>query len=170
MWNLHGRCEEFIAKCWFVQVIDCPMFFVSKKSQLLKSELKTWNKEVFGNIHVLIQNASAKPTNIHAQLIGNEGNKELNDQEVIPQKELEKVFTMEEVFWKDKAKSKWHLEGHKYIFICSKIRMAKNIITHIITNEGLLHDPDEMEAHVSYFTNLFSVLHALLLTFQLWMG
>lgn len=100
----------------FVQVIDCPMFFVSKKLQLLKSELKTWNKEVFGNIHVLIQNPSAKPTNIHAQLIGNEGNKKLNDQEVIPQKELEKVFTMEEVFWKDKAKSKWHLEGHKYIF------------------------------------------------------
>lgn len=34
--------------------------------------------------------------------------------------------------------------------------MAKNTITNIITNEGILHDPDEMEAHVvSYFTNLF---------------
>lgn len=66
---------------------------------------------------------------------------------------------MEEVFWRDKAKTKWHLDGGMNEFVfhkCSKIRKSKNTITHFRTNEGLLHDPDEMAAHaVDYFTNLF---------------
>lgn len=79
---------------------------------------------------------------------------------------------MEVVFWRDKAKTKWHLDGgmNKFVFHkCSKIRKSKNTITHFRTNEGLLHDPDEMAAHaVNYFTNLF-FLHALLMSFPLWM-
>lgn len=115
--------------------------------------------EVFGNIHVLVQIAIDKLANIQSQIIRSEDNKNVKEQETLAQQELEKVLAMEVVFLRDKAKTKWHLKGdintscfHK----CSKIRKAKNTITHFRTNEGLIHDPVEMATHVvTHFTNLF---------------
>ncbi|XP_058775611.1 uncharacterized protein LOC131649884 [Vicia villosa] len=93
------------------------------------------------------------------QLVIHSDSSVLKNQELTAQKNLEKLLIMEESFWKDNAKIKWHLEGDRntsYFHKCAKIRQAKNTITHIRTNDGMLHDPDAMAAHaVNYFTNLF---------------
>ncbi|XP_058752220.1 uncharacterized protein LOC131625373 [Vicia villosa] len=124
MWTKHDNCEEFIAKCWSVKIVGCPMLAC-----------------------------------IQSELIGNEGNRDLKAKEVEAQQDLEKFLTMEEEFWKDKARIKWHLEGDRntsFFHKSAKIKLAKNTITHLKTSEGMIHDPDAMAAHaVDYFSNLF---------------
>lgn len=130
-----------------------------KRLQLLKLELNIWNKEVFGNINVLVMNTNDMLACIQGELIGNEGNRELKAKKVAAQQDLEKILTMEEAFWKYKAKIKWQLEGDRntsFFHKCSKIKLAKHTITHLKTSEGLIHDPDDMAAHVvNYFSYIF---------------
>lgn len=159
IWTLHDSYEDFIKKVWSTQVIGCPMHILTQKIQILKAELKFWNKQIFGNINLLVKNAFTSLACIQAHLVDNGDNPALKIQEITTQKNLEKLLIMEESYWKYKAKIKWHLKGDRntsYFHNCAKIRQAKNTLTHIRTNDGTLHDPDVMAAHaISYFTNLF---------------
>lgn len=135
------------------------MYILSKKLQLLKLELKTWDKKLFGNINILVKNASDQLACIQGDLIGNEENRDLKAKEVAAQQVLEKFLTMEEDFWKDKARIKRQLEGDRntsFFRKSAKIKLAKNTTTHLKTSEGMIHGPDDMVAHaVDYFSNLF---------------
>jgi hypothetical protein len=51
MWSLHKDCRPLIEQCWNESVVGCPMMRLNTKLKNLKSKLKTWNKEVYGNIH-----------------------------------------------------------------------------------------------------------------------
>jgi len=80
---------------------------------MLKVKLRSWNKEVFGNIHQLVQQAETKLHDIQIQLQTsgyNETNISLKKQ---AQKNLEIALNKEEIFWQEKSKVKWHLEGDR---------------------------------------------------------
>jgi hypothetical protein len=49
MWSLHNECSKLISQIWSTQVFGSPMHILSHKLKLLKGELKTWNKNVFGD-------------------------------------------------------------------------------------------------------------------------
>jgi hypothetical protein len=67
---------------------------------------------------------------------------------------------MEELFWHEKSKVKWHCEGDRnttYFHKMAKIRKATNQITSIRNGDITLNDPDEVKAHiVNHFISLFN--------------
>lgn len=58
MWTLYDSFEDFIAPCWSTPVFGCPMYILTKKLQLFKNSLKSWKKDVFGNIHAMVKKST----------------------------------------------------------------------------------------------------------------
>jgi len=50
------------------------MYILSPKLKLIKEKLKTWNKEVFGNIHVLVKEGEQKLNVIQEEINRNDNN------------------------------------------------------------------------------------------------
>jgi len=68
MWILHEECKNIIASSWRENVVGCSMFVLSQKLKSLKIKLKTWNKNVFGNVQDMVKNAEATLQQIQAQI------------------------------------------------------------------------------------------------------
>lgn len=71
------------------------MFVLSQKLKALKSELKTWNKLVFGNIHLRVEAATAAMDDIQQQINISGASDDLMEQEVMAQTELQQALHYE---------------------------------------------------------------------------
>jgi hypothetical protein len=106
MWSYHNECFSFINQVWSTQVFGSPMQKLSQKLKVLKGELKTWNKNVFGDINKEVANAVAKLDMIQ-QCISTDGCTEtLMLQENKAKIDLEKALVIEEAFWHEKSRVK----------------------------------------------------------------
>ncbi|CAI8596840.1 unnamed protein product [Vicia faba] len=108
--KLHNPDFLFIAepKIDFVKfpknwIVGCPMFVLSKKLQLLKRDLKGWNRNIFGNI---ANNVSKEEENlgiIQQDIQNNDTNDILKRQENAAQSILSYAFAIEDSFWWSKS-------------------------------------------------------------------
>jgi len=159
MWALHPDCEDFIANCWQTRVIGCPMFVLTKKLKLLKENLRTWNREVFGNAHQFVREAEQNLHNIQNQLQTVTPTDSLLILEKAAQCELDKALERQECFWQEKAKVSWHLEGDRNTAFFHRITKIKNktkLIATMRDGENLITERQDISDHVvSYFKNLF---------------
>lgn len=66
---------------------------------------------------------------------------------------------MDEVFWNQKEKVKWNLEGDRnttFFNKMEKIKSSRSIVTYLRNGIDVIKDPTEMENHVvKYFTDIF---------------
>lgn len=56
MWYKHPDCERVVREVWSKEVAGCPMFSLVQKLKMLKSKLRTWNREMFGDV-IKVDNA-----------------------------------------------------------------------------------------------------------------
>ncbi|CAL5192124.1 unnamed protein product [Lathyrus oleraceus] len=159
MWTLHDNCKDFIAHCWSTSIVGCPIYILTKTWQLLKNNLKSWNRDIFGNNHVMVKNSSDNLDKINDQIFLDGNNPLLRAQEQLTQLDLEKALDNEERFWLDKSKVKWKLEGDintLFFHGMARIKNSKNIIYVLKDGDRLIHDPGDLARHViAYFTDLF---------------
>ena len=66
---------------------------------------------MFGNIHTLVKTLTKRLDNIQNQLILDGINENLRAQETMAQPDLWQVLAKEEMFWLEKSKVRWLLEG-----------------------------------------------------------
>jgi hypothetical protein len=71
MWIAHQDCVNVVQQSWNVNVVGCPMYVLSEKLKILKKNLKTWNKNVFGNVHENVKKCKLKVDEIQALLDSN---------------------------------------------------------------------------------------------------
>jgi hypothetical protein len=160
MWTSHPDCVNVVQQSWKVNVVGCPMFVLSEKLKILKVKLKSWNKVVFGNIHENVKQARNNVDIIQALIDSNSPSDSFLEQEKLAQINLENALFIEELFWHEKSKVKWHCEGDRntaYFHKIAKIRRATNQITSLRNGEVFLNRPDDVNAHiVNHFTSLFN--------------
>jgi hypothetical protein len=160
MWIAHPDCINIIKQSWNSNFTGCPMFILNQKLKKVKENLKVWNKSVFGNIHSNVKNATAKVDSIQQDIDTFGPTDDLIDQERLAKIDLENVLNMDEIFWKEKAKVKWHCDGERntaYFHRLAKIRNTTNLITSLKHGESTLTDPNDISAHVvDHFSNLFN--------------
>jgi hypothetical protein len=159
MWTLHENCRDVVASIWNQNVVGFPMYILNRKLQMLKVKLRSWNKEVFGDIHHLVKEAETKLHDIQVQL-QTSGYSETNiSLEKQAQKDLEIDLNKEEIFWQQKSKVKWHLEGDgntAYFHRIAKIKNTTKLITSIKDGNETLTDHNLIANHaVAYFKSLF---------------
>ncbi|KAF1897718.1 hypothetical protein Lal_00032476 [Lupinus albus] len=95
MWLSHVDCHKAVAEAWKVEVVGCPTFVLSQKLEFLKNELKSWNVNVFGNIH---------------------------DGKNLAQNELLQALVVEEDFWREKVGVNWQVNGDRNTSFFHKVK------------------------------------------------
>jgi len=76
------------------------MFVLSHKLKILKQNLKVWNIEVFGNVHLLVRTAEQSLNVIQNEIDCNGNNDVLMEHQKQAQIQLGKALDKEEEFWK----------------------------------------------------------------------
>ncbi|KAF1879475.1 hypothetical protein Lal_00005942 [Lupinus albus] len=59
MWLQNDDLKRMVELAWSTNFVGCNMFVLSKKLKLLNVMLRTWNVEVFSNVHLRVKNALA---------------------------------------------------------------------------------------------------------------
>jgi len=157
---MHSDCKQLVENTWNNTFFGSPMFILSQKLKLLKEKLKVWNKEVFGNVHTLVKHAEEKLSNLQL-LIDTDGHTDsLFDQQKLAQIDLNKALHMEEAFWCEKSRVKWHLEGDRntsYFHRLTKIKNSTKTISSIRNGDEIIIDPEQITSHLTnHFQNIFS--------------
>ncbi|GAU16832.1 hypothetical protein TSUD_367790 [Trifolium subterraneum] len=139
LWNSLSQLQSQHLLPWsfigdFNTILGCPMYVLSEKLKILKNNLKTWNKNIFGNVHENVKRQRIKVDEIQRLLDLNGPSDALLDKEKLAQ-EIETAYF------------------HKL----AKIRQATSRITSIRNGDNILNDPNEVKAHiVNHFTSLFN--------------
>jgi len=137
------------------------MYVLSHKLKSLKSKLKAWNRDVFGNVHEMVKDAEAKLHQIqtYIDIVGHTNN--LLNQQKLAHLNLNSALTIEECFWKEKANVKWHIEGDRNTNFFHNIAKT-NKITYIKDGEQLITKPEQIKHNfTNHFMNLFCFSYVL---------
>lgn len=159
-WTNHGDCRKIITEVWNRPVFGCPMFILMQKLKALKQELKSWNKETVGDVHLNVEKAQAALDYIQAQ--GSElGYTDLLlEEETTAQVKLHKALLDQEEFWKEKARINWHCQGDRntaFFHKVAKIRNASKRMSILKNGNVILDKAEDIEQHVlQYYKALFA--------------
>lgn len=129
MWVTHPATGIVIQEAW----IKSKSFLASLKN--IKTTIKIWNKETFGNVQRNIKRLKEMILELQSQP---QESSTLNTEETI-QKNLNEMLHREEMHWKDKAKSGWIEEGDAnthYLHLSTIIHYCHNSICRIINVEN----------------------------------
>lgn len=78
MWLEHLSFKDIVLSCWNAShFYGCPMFVLTSKLKALKSCLKSWNLQVFGNVHANVTEARNKLSVIQSAISSTGGSDEL---------------------------------------------------------------------------------------------
>lgn len=128
------------------------MFIWNIKLQLLKGKFKIWNKETLGDIHLEVKLASTELGNVQNQILLNGVSDDLIALEKKAKISLEKALDVEEIFWKDKSRINWNLDGDRttaFFHRMAKIKMSRSAIIFLKDGDCVLHDPGDIAEHVT---------------------
>ncbi|MCH80720.1 DUF4283 domain protein, partial [Trifolium medium] len=146
--------------CWNTLVVGCPMFILSQKLKMLKDKLRIWNKDSFGNVQNMVRQAEIKLQVIQDRIDGSGHSELLMKMEKNAQMDLNNALNIEEMFWLEKSRVKWHLDGDRntaYFHRMAKIKSTTKTINAIRDGDIVLTEPTEIANHiVNYYQNLFS--------------
>lgn len=104
MWNSYPDCKRRVGEVWRNPVHGFPMFVLIQKLKNLKSELKSWNKLVCGDVHLQVKLAQESVDVIQSKIDSDGFSEVFHEQELIVQNTLQQALHYQEVFWKEKAK------------------------------------------------------------------
>jgi ribonuclease HI len=159
MWSLHPDCWNVISECWNTVVVGCPMFVLTTKLKMLKAKLKSWNKDCFGNVNDLVSNAEMKLDQIQMQIQQHGHSEALLFEEKQASLSLEDALSKQDLFWQEKARLTWHLEGDrntKFFHRLAKIKTSTKQIHSLQDGETVITDPKLISDHiVNFYKNLF---------------
>lgn len=152
MWLTHPDSYHIVNSAWN----KSPSFLSRLKNT--KSALKTWNHLVFGNIQSKIQSLKHTINTLQSSPM----HSTLQDMENAALDNLDELYKCEELFWKEKAKSKWLQEGDSnthFFHLTTIIHRKQNRIVCILDNDhNWIHDRHLIGIEfVTYFSNLFAI-------------
>jgi len=113
IWTAHEDCINVVKNSWNAPFVGCPMYILSEKLKHLKQALKLWNVNTFGNVHNQVKNAKDKVDKIQEEIDSVGHSDDLMLAEKNAQIALEQALNIEEIFWQQKSKIKWHSEGDR---------------------------------------------------------
>ncbi|XP_019420741.1 PREDICTED: uncharacterized protein LOC109330928 [Lupinus angustifolius] len=160
MWLSHSDCRRLVADSWKTNIVGCPMFILVQKLRRLKCDLKSWNLNVFGNIHLRVKEAIDEMDIIHNNINEFGAHRDLLDQELVAQSNLHKALRLEEEFWMEKSRLNWQIHGDRntaFFHRVTKIRQASKSMSILRNGDSILTEQHDIASHaLGYFTDLFA--------------
>lgn len=142
------------------QVVGDPCFRLAKKLKMLKEDLKKWNREVFGNINVRVEQALEELR----FLDGKEGENLRSSEDIVRREavrvELRRLLISEEICWRQKSRIQWLKEGDNnknFFHKMANAHKVNNQIHKVRIDGTLLEDGDDMKGGIAwYYQRLYS--------------
>lgn len=160
MWSFHSDCQNIVQEVWNERFVGCPMVILSKKLQALKLKLKVWNKSIFGDVNLNVKSAMQKLDSVQQQIDVHNHSDALFELEKNAQVDLEKALHFQEVFWQEKARLNWHLQGDMNTQFFHKMVKVRNVTKQMsmLKHDGeIISSTSQIENHVvSYFEGIFN--------------
>ena len=155
MWIKDEGCEGVVNAAWDVSMEAAPMLKVLHKVNNCQSHLKSWNKNVFGNIKgTLVQKrkllAKAELGVVSGQNFGQV--KDLKE-------EINKLLDLEECMWSLRAKTDWLRYGDrnsKYFHCRAFDRNKRNFISGLEDGSWVEEEDRIGELLNDFYSSLFS--------------
>lgn len=164
MWLEHKDCRKVVEEVWNRPVLDIrygPMQVLFKKLIALKTELKSWNKEIFGNVQVKVEQAMLKVEEIQSLISENGYSDPLHSKEIEAQISSQQALTSQETFWRDNSRIDWIVQGDRntaFFHRFTKIKHVSNHLTSLRHGDDILFNAADIEQHILSYS-LICTLH-----------
>ncbi|CAK8578049.1 unnamed protein product [Lathyrus sativus] len=161
-WLSHKDFIPFVKKSWcsyHVSGSHCNILI--KKFSVLKSDIRNWNRNVFGWLDLKIEKnvSNLNSLEMNIDLISSSNLAELNKDRLRAQEEMWKNLRIKESMLAQKSRLKWLQDGDhnsKFFHDSLRARYRSNCISAIRTGVGLEEEPDAIKSEaVKYFKERF---------------
>ncbi|PON71777.1 hypothetical protein TorRG33x02_253690, partial [Trema orientale] len=153
---------DLVSGVWPSPVSGCPTSRLLKKLKLLRTSLRTWNWEVFGDLSSKVNRATDKVTKIQIRLQANGFSEEVFREEADALAALDNALTLKDSFMRDKCRIKWLERGDRntsLYHVTLKRRKAYKSLSSLVIDDEVVTDPVRIAAHaVDYYASQFSEL------------
>uniref|UniRef100_A0A2N9GXN7 Reverse transcriptase domain-containing protein n=1 Tax=Fagus sylvatica TaxID=28930 RepID=A0A2N9GXN7_FAGSY len=152
--------DRFILWDELAGVRSCPSFVLASKLKVLKEDIKKWNKESFGDVHIKKLELMKE-----LQLLESKENQGLFTGEnrvcrLNTQAELERTLLLDEVSWRQKSQIQWLKEGDKntkFFHRTVNVNRRNNCIESMTHGELKWETQNEIrERIVDFYQDLYS--------------
>ncbi|XP_057784939.1 uncharacterized protein LOC131002461 [Salvia miltiorrhiza] len=130
------------------------------KLRRLRGVLKSWNKEVFGNVDVAIRELGDNLATVQKNIANSGYNDELFNEEINAQAKLNIILARKDDFLKQKSRITWLHDGDRnssFFHNMIKFRKHRLNIGHLMIDGIVSTDSGSIERHIiDYFSNLFT--------------
>lgn len=160
MWLSHPGCLKLAQETWNNhQVMGWAGFSITQKLRAVKEKLKVWNKEVFGNVNLALQNTEL--TLHQLDVLAEE--RQLDSKEkalrCMTKSEFWRLSRLSESLWRQKSRVNWLKLGDRntrFFQTIANNRFERNMVGSVKVNGRVLEEPKEIkEAVVVRFSNNF---------------
>lgn len=103
MWTKDKSCEGVVHASWDLSLEGDPMMTVLQKVNNCQTQLKSWNKSVFGNIRLALARNRKLLAKAETKAISGWGIGQVK----ILKEEINKLMDLEECIWSQRAKTDW---------------------------------------------------------------
>lgn len=113
IWLDHLDCSRLVPEVWNRPVKGCRMYVLPQKLKLLKMELKSWNKHVFGDVHLKVGQAIATVSSLKLRILNFGYSATFHEQQVNAHSNLQQPLNYQEAPWNGKSMINWHCFGDR---------------------------------------------------------
>lgn len=159
MWITHPSFRDVVESSWNGHIHDNPLINFGLKLKRLRSVLKRWNWEVFGDQKRKEDMLFLEINHLEGLLQSNH-NDQLERDLKTKKSELENVLHLNECMARDKARVSWLKDGNRntaFFHATVKARRSRNTMLLIQSDGSSTSNPKDIGcAAVDYFSNLFN--------------
>ncbi|XP_026396721.1 uncharacterized protein LOC113291399 [Papaver somniferum] len=134
-WLYHKDCKEIIAECWKTKHKCSLAIKIARKLRDIKVKLNKWNKEIYGNIKINLEDSLQHLEWITKNQFNNNRGQEIRE----AKKRVEHWQNIQESFWKTRSRDHLIKLGDKntsFFHISAKKRYIRNKIVSIQQENG----------------------------------
>lgn len=137
-----------------------PLTSLQHKLRVLRKALRTWNWEVFGDVHRRVDTDLADLVSLQHDISISGGSDADYAKECELQANLSESLRLQELFWKEKSRLRWLSEGDRntrFFHTICRARRTRSSITLLRDGNQVFQDPLAVQNHiVDYYTKLFT--------------
>ncbi|XP_077222045.1 uncharacterized protein LOC143855875 [Tasmannia lanceolata] len=148
MWSKHPQFQSIVMSAWSIEAPGNPLETLSSKLKNTKNVLKTWNREIYGNV---FQNVRSNEDRVLKAELDHQSNPNSTTSESLSEAidRLNETILHEEIFLRQKTKEKWLKERDRNNkFFHAAMHHQRNLggVTKIrhngnwITDKGMIKD------------------------------
>ncbi|XP_057808519.1 uncharacterized protein LOC131022998 [Salvia miltiorrhiza] len=161
MWVLHPTFQEMVRTSWQNAVsTSCPILRVMLALKRLRTDIKSWNKEIFGNVDLRINDFQRQLAITQRKISEISYTDDLFDEEVGLQAELNVALTRKNNLLQQKSRATWLQDGDRntsFFHGLTKFKKRNTSITRLTINGVDTYDQETIEQHiVGHFSALFT--------------